>query len=215
MSLIDDALKRARDEAVRQEQEGRRAPLPERLGGRPPSAGGGRALAIGAAAGILVCLLAYAALRFTARRPVDRPPPPAPTAAKPPAPLPEVFVPPPSSAPAAGSRSGAPGKEGPAKPKARSAPVSSGGAAAASPAAEEGKAAHPRDGELFTGSAALPGGARIALEGIVYSETRPVALINGKVFAPGDTVEGYALVKISPDRIELQNKDVTFWILAR
>jgi hypothetical protein len=55
----------------------------------------------------------------------------------------------------------------------------------------------------FTGEAVLPDGSTIALEGIVYSETSPVALINGKVFGPEALILGYRLIRIEPDWVEL------------
>jgi ferric-dicitrate binding protein FerR (iron transport regulator) len=217
MSLIDDALKRARDEAALQDQEGRRSPLPQRQGGRPPSAGGGRALAIGLAAGVLVSLLAYQAYRATVRPEPQRSPPPAPAAAHPPSPLPEVAVPPPISAQAGKARSGAEharsGRANPAPGVKPDSPPAATVSAASAPG--EGKGKRPRDGESFSRSVSLPGGSRIELEGIVYSDTRPVALVNGKVMAPGDTVEGFTIVKISPDRIKLQDHERTISILAK
>lgn len=216
MSLIDEALKRARDEAALREQEGRRTPLPQRQGGGPPSAGGGRALAIGLAAGALVCLLAYAAFRFAGARPEnDRPH--APAAANRPAPLPEVIVPPPGSTPAEAPRSPArlpreertrlkSGTEPAPTPGVRTVPASPAG---------EAKGQRLRNGETFSRTVELPSGSRIELEGIVYSDTRPVALINGKVVAPGDVVEGFTVVKITPDRVELQNREMTISVLAK
>ena len=212
MSLIDEALKRARDEAARREQEGRRAPLPQRQGGGPPSEGRGRAVAIGLAAGALVCLLAYALVRISSRRQIERPPTPA--AARASEPLPEVVVPPPASNPAEPPRRPArlSRGEGTKPESAAPAPPAPGGR---TPPAGEGKPARLRDGDSFSRSVILPSGSRIELEGIVYSESRPVALVNGKVMLPGDAIEGFAIVKITPDRVELQNREMTITILAK
>jgi hypothetical protein len=48
----------------------------------------------------------------------------------------------------------------------------------------------------FTGEAVLPDGSTIALEGIVYSEASPVALINGKVYGLEALILGYRIARI-------------------
>ena len=55
----------------------------------------------------------------------------------------------------------------------------------------------------FNGAANLPL-ARLELEGIVYSDTSPTALISGHVVRPGSYVEGYTVLSIGRDRVELQ-----------
>jgi hypothetical protein len=54
----------------------------------------------------------------------------------------------------------------------------------------------------FVGTAALVTG-KLELEGIVFSDTNPTALINGRVVAPGSYVEGYTVVRIEATRVEL------------
>ena len=61
----------------------------------------------------------------------------------------------------------------------------------------------------------LPGGPKIALEGIVFSETNPVALINGKVLPPGGVVEEFTIVSIKPDRVELNGRGVTIVVTLK
>jgi hypothetical protein len=63
----------------------------------------------------------------------------------------------------------------------------------------------PSRTRTYAGSATLPTG-KLELEGIVYSETHPTALINGHVVAPGGYVEGYTVVSIERDRVELENE---------
>ncbi len=60
----------------------------------------------------------------------------------------------------------------------------------------------------YTGTANLPSG-RLQLEGIVYSEASPTALINGRVVAPGGYVEGYTVLRIERDRVELKDEHET------
>jgi len=55
----------------------------------------------------------------------------------------------------------------------------------------------------FNGAANLPL-ARLELEGIVFSDTNPTALISGHVVRPGSYVEGYTVLSIGRDRVELQ-----------
>jgi len=57
----------------------------------------------------------------------------------------------------------------------------------------------------YAGTASLPSG-KLELEGIVYSEANPTALINGRVLRPGGYVEGYTIVSIAPDRVELEGE---------
>ena len=55
----------------------------------------------------------------------------------------------------------------------------------------------------------LPGGAKIELGGIVWSETEPRALLNDRVAAVGAYVEGFTLSKIEQDRVVLEKDGVT------
>ncbi len=66
----------------------------------------------------------------------------------------------------------------------------------------------PARAKTFSGTANLPS-ARLELEGIVYAEGSPMALINGRVVAPGGYVEGYTVVRIERDRVELKGDDGT------
>jgi hypothetical protein len=64
----------------------------------------------------------------------------------------------------------------------------------------------PSRPKTYQGTANLPS-ARLELEGIVYSEGSPTALINGRVVGPGGYVEGYTVVRIERDRVELKGDD--------
>lgn len=57
----------------------------------------------------------------------------------------------------------------------------------------------PSPGQVFT----LPSGAKIELGGIVYSEDDPLALLNGRVRRVGDSVEGFDVIAIGPNSVEL------------
>lgn len=269
MSLIDDALKRARDRSRKADaaaanadsaQAGKTpetdpwayAPLPER---RSPS----RVAWIGAAAaGILIAgVIVY----FTARRDRGTPgsaaasapgllstpapsPPTRSVSTKDSRPLATVEVAPPPHAPDFGGRKSAPPAD-PAKatsgpssavPAATPAPlparaepalretrlasssprIAGGSASRTEVAAAPAHAAHPgpaaADGRSYVGSLTAPNGAKVELEGIVYSESSPVALVNGRVLPPGGFVEGLAVVSIEPNRIELKGDGIRVFL---
>lgn len=60
--------------------------------------------------------------------------------------------------------------------------------------------------KTYAGSANVSTG-RIELDGIVYNESSPTALINGRVVAPGGFVAGYTVVRIERDRVELKDEN--------
>ncbi|MGE5278029.1 MAG: hypothetical protein ACM3SU_13610 [Acidobacteriota bacterium] len=88
--------------------------------------------------------------------------------------------------------------------------------ASASPrlaAGERPRHAEPRPtptapAKTYAGTANLPSG-KIQLEGIVYNESSPAALINGRVLGPGGYVSGYTVIRIEPDRVELRDENGT------
>lgn len=82
-------------------------------------------------------------------------------------------------------------------------------------AAESKPARGPADGKTYAGEVTLPDGPKIALEGIVFSETNPVALINGKVLPPGGVVEEFTIVSIKSDRVELNGRGVTIFVTLK
>ncbi len=212
MSLIDDALKRAQEAAEKTGPARDRpwvpAPLPD------PSIAWRRRivrlLAYAAAAAVVVAIGVWAVreiLRSPAPRPSDTPlenraavapvvPTPQPTLVAVEV-SPPPFAPRPARAartapdPAAASEETAAPDESPATPR---------------PAADRGAKIH-------AGSVLLPGGARIELGGIVWSETEPRALVNDRIVGVGGYVEGYTITKIEEDRITLE-KDGATLVLA-
>jgi hypothetical protein len=65
------------------------------------------------------------------------------------------------------------------------------------------------------GEVSIPDGGKIALEGIVFSETNPVALINGKVLPPGAVVEEFTIASIQPDRVEFKGRGITIFVALK
>jgi hypothetical protein len=82
--------------------------------------------------------------------------------------------------------------------------------------AADGKAARAAaDARTYVGEVTAPDGAKIELGGIVYSESNPVALINGKVLGPGAMVEEFTIVSIQPDRVELRGRGITMFLALK
>jgi hypothetical protein len=71
------------------------------------------------------------------------------------------------------------------------------------------------DGKTYSGEVLLAGGAKITLDGIVYSDDNPVALINGLVLAPGTTIEGMTIARIEADRVVLEGRGVTISLAVK
>jgi hypothetical protein len=80
-------------------------------------------------------------------------------------------------------------------------------------------ASHPLsavvDGKSYAGSVTLPGGAKIELGGIVWSETEPRALVNDRIVAVGAYFEGFTLSKIEENRIALEKDGATIYLTVK
>jgi hypothetical protein len=66
----------------------------------------------------------------------------------------------------------------------------------------------------YVGSLVAPGGARIELGGIVFSES-PVALLNGRVLSVGGFIEGLRIVAIEENRVELSGEGFTAFLTLK
>lgn len=60
---------------------------------------------------------------------------------------------------------------------------------------------------------AVPGAPRYVLTGVLVSDRRRVAVINGGLFAEGDRVDGARVERIEPHRVHL-SRDGNEWIVA-
>jgi hypothetical protein len=219
MSLIDDALKRAQEEAARQDEAHRLARRPW-LAPQPPRkrSPAGRLGALALAFALAAAGSAWYFARRTAPAlpqalsPASPPAPrPAPVAAAPLVPaLENVEVPPPAAARPASERP----KTNRAVPE--SDPVSEnppGEKPAPSPApARPPRAAPIPDGKTFVRTVNLPGENPIELDGIVFSETNPVAVIGGHLLGPGSSVGDFEIVKIEENRVTLRGRGVTIFL---
>jgi len=234
MSLIDDALKRAQaaDEAAARsaERPWTPTPMPDPAIARRRSlvrwAGIVGAVAVAAAVG--AWLVARIAPEVSTRMPSRRPTEPVPAAAVSAAmPTPDavalatpVVVAPPASVARALELTHAPARRSrptPAAPLAAAAEPSDGSAAAPvpPPLASPKSARGASGGRTYAGAATVPGGARIELGGIVWSETEPRALVNDRILGVGAYVEGWSIRTIEEDRVVLEKDGATITITVR
>ena len=238
MSLINEALKRARIEAARRDAADKGVPataLPVYVPQR-------RRLWLAPFLGFVVGIAAFAVAAgayYLARRPAPEEDRPAAAAAPEPPPVvaAEAAVPAPASAGipetrAAADRSGRAASSPPAMAVAPESPAATAteparGVPASAPAAAAGRDS-PRlapdpmagesgidDGRTYFVEAELPGGAAVKLDFIVWSETRPFAQINGELINPGQIVDGFTLLAVERERVELEGRGTRFWLRVR
>ena len=231
MSLIDDALKRAQaaDEAAARSAERPWIPTPM----PDPAIARRRALArwaaiVGAVA-VVAAAGAWLATRIApgfsmpgpSRRPTEAVPAAAVAAA---APTPDavslatpVVVPPPAAASrrAAAELTPPPARRPRPTPAAAAEPPAEGAAGAPPPAPGPKPPRESSGGRTYAGSATVPGGARIELGGIVWSETEPRALVNDRILGVGSYVEGWSIKTIEEDRVVLEKDGATITITVK
>jgi hypothetical protein len=210
VSLIDEALKRAQ-EAARKAGESTEArpwtPAPQPDAGLARRRRSARILgwSIAIAAALVVAAVGVRAV-WNAAGPSARPVPatiPAPTAPVPEPTLAETIVTTPLAAPAAVPRT--------AVRPART-PVPEGVSLAETEPPAPSAAGAVADGRNYVGTVSLPNGARIELGGIVWSDAEPRALLNDRIVATGDYVEGFNVAKIEEGRVVLERDGATISI---
>ena len=225
MSLIDEALRRAREEAARQDAAKRDAqyrqvptyaPL-RRSGISPALIGAILALCIVAGIGIGVFLgrdraepdavetSAPASPVLPAEEPASRPisvseetPEPVPTPT--PIPEPEEPRPVPQQVPASEAEPLEP------PPALDPAPVEVPETPAPTPEPAPTPAAEVQS---YVREVPLPDGGTLRLNGIAFSATQPVALINDKVLAKGESYQGFIVADIQANMVELRGNGMT------
>lgn len=212
MSLIGEALKRARLEAARREGEERGtahssmpAYVPERR--RFPTAwviGLMAAGAIGVAVAML--LMRPAPPAPTAATEAAPPPAAAPAPVEPAAPAPVLPVSPPESEPQPPVTAPAAAPAAKAPPPVETAPPTSRPAAAEPPV--------PPGARVYVGAAEI-GSTRLELDGIVASATDPVAMINRKLLGIGEGLDGWVVEKIEPKQVTLRGGSETIVLRLR
>jgi hypothetical protein len=217
VSLIDEALKRAQaaHEGETRPGSGERpwtpVPLPDRTEARRRTAlraAGVVALtfAIVAAAWLLRPATKGAPLHQKESERAVRPDVPAL-----PTPLEEAIVAPPSRGISTQTTRG---PSVVAQPAAAASPGPAASSTASAPASAPSGHSAPAlvSGHTYVGSISLPGGAKIELGGIVYSESNATALVNGRPVGTGAYVEGFTIVRIEPGRLELEGSGQTIFL---
>ncbi len=261
MSLISDALKRARQEAARQDSLRQGLPYAVGVADPPVRRAPWISLLAGLGAGCILAAAVFALAFFAGWGPFHRPavetrtaaapvpvapqipvtepaalpvappevqerpaapitPPPAPVAAPAPEPKPISEVPreperrpaPPAAAPPVVRRPApepTPAAPAPA-PVAeveRPAPVPAATPQAA-PAGDSGLV----EGQVYSGEVPVPGGGSVKLNGIVFSQDHPIAVLDGRVMGPGESVQGFTVIAIESGRVKLQGHGSTVYL---
>jgi hypothetical protein len=226
MSLISDALKKARQEAARQDSLRQGLPYavgstdaPARSRSAPLLAGLAVGLLLaGGLAGIFYFVKPERKVEPEARIAETAPPavvrvepaiPPAPpvapqivepavpeTAAPAPIPTPIPEVRTPEPAPL-------PQPEAPPAPPAVVAPPA--------PPLQE-TAAPPQESRSYVGEVPIPGGGVLRLNGIAFSTESPVAVLDGKVVVPGEVIQGFTVVEIRQNQVKLEGHGETVFV---
>ena len=234
MSLISDALKKARQEAARQDSLRQGVPYavgavspPERRRTLVPLLAGlavGAALAGGGAGFVYFSSrepAAKARVAEAAPPPVVREVPetaPAPEAEAPPV---APSLPPAVSVPAVAVEAPAPPPAAPSRPEPEilletSPPPAAPRPEEPSPVQEEEPVpvAPPpaQESRSFVETVPIPGGGTLRLNGIAFSTVSPVAVIDGKVVGPGEVVQGFTVVEIQQNRVKLEGHGETVYV---
>jgi hypothetical protein len=148
------------------------------------------------------------AVETPAPKPAPAPPAREPEAVRPapqaPAPLPAAPKPAPETPAAAASPAPQPVVETPAP-----APVE------AAPAPALPSASAPAEASTYSGELPVPGGGAVKLNGIVYSPDHPIAVLDGRVMGPGESVQGFTVVAIESGRVKLQGHGMTVYLSPR
>ncbi len=75
---------------------------------------------------------------------------------------------------------------------------------ASPPVVEQAAGARLEDGKSYLRRVVAKDGSEVVLSGIAYSEIRPNAVINGSIVTPGDMISGFTVVAITPGHVELE-----------
>lgn len=258
MSLINDALKRARAEALRQEEAGRRTEYrtvpahslrPDRRRQLLIAGWAVAALALAFVVGMWVSGGSEApAVAHREGEPAAQPPPaPAggpPRRAESPAESPvevsatvsgaappaseAVAVPAPSAVETVAVAVSPTDGDGGGAAEDRATPSSSAPSREPPPRDERGEARPPASsaggrqgssplepGATYLRRVRTTDGSVAELGGIAYSETRPIAVINGSVVSNGDFIAGFTVIAVEPERVELEADGVRIFLALR
>ncbi|HEY9422061.1 MAG TPA: hypothetical protein VIW92_11655, partial [Thermoanaerobaculia bacterium] len=68
------------------------------------------------------------------------------------------------------------------------------------------------EGQTYAGEAPVPGGGTVKLNGIAFSQDRPVAVLDGRVMGAGEVVQGFTVIEIEAGRVKLQGHGATIYL---
>ncbi len=71
------------------------------------------------------------------------------------------------------------------------------------------------DGKSYLNEVPVPGGGVVKLNGIAYSPDHPIAVIDGRVVAPGEVVQGFTVVEIQARQVKLQGHGATVFVTTK
>jgi hypothetical protein len=222
MSLINEALKRAKHETIRREAAQKGVPLP--VLGHAPRRSPWTLVALGALGAALAASLIALFMLYREQAPPAARPEPTPVAESQvepgaqattiPVPVPTpIEAPPATSSDAAVSEIEPRPDPIPTTPSTAPMPelsltvIEDPLAAGVSPTEIE-PAGAPIDpaGTTYMHRAVLADGVTLELGGIAWSEFDPIALINGKAVGQGERVNGYLVVQIDPQQVEMRGE---------
>jgi hypothetical protein len=83
------------------------------------------------------------------------------------------------------------------------------------PAAPAGNSGELTEGQVYTGEVPVPGGGSLKLNGIVFSQDHPIAVLDGRVMGPGESVQGFTVVAIESGRVKLQGHGTTVYLAPK
>ena len=236
MSLISDALKKARQEAAR--QDSLRQSLPYAVGSTdaPDRSRSSAPLLAGLAVGLLLAGGLAGLFYFVRPEPEAKPeariaetaPPavvreePLTPSAPPVAPqiseaVPETTAPAPVPAPIPEVRTPevAPPREVESvpQPQPETPPAPPVAAPPAPPVQETApRTPAPQESRSYVGEVPVPGGGVLRLNGIAFSTESPVAVLDGKVVVPGEVVQGFTVVEIQQNQVKLEGHGETVFV---
>jgi hypothetical protein len=251
MSLISDALKKARQEAAR--QDSLRQTLPYAVGSADPPAQRNlyMPLLAGLGAGCVLAVVVFGILYLGGWGPFSRtrkdavqiaetpspvaaprtapsaepapappvieeraeersqPAPPTPAQEPRPKPMPVQTVPPVAETPLPRSQPApVPEQEArlapPPAPTPPPVPTVAAPIRAPAPPAPAASNGGPEDGKAYVNEVPVPGGGVVKLNGIAFSPDHPIAVLDGRVVAPGEVVQGFTVLEIQADHVTLQ-----------
>lgn len=70
----------------------------------------------------------------------------------------------------------------------------------------------PRESRRYVGEVPVPGGGVVRLNGIAFSTESPVAVLDGKVVGPGEVVQGFTVVEIRQNQVKLEGHGETVFV---